>query len=195
MIKNLEEKKKIIELLTVSMASVPMTPSKDFMLLHWYRKWHDFSDGNIQLKLYQGRLVKSKTKAKEQGAEYIFEYPELDAILQDTFNEYMNKYVNMKTRKKNFSKNIDVFAEDLKSYRKSCVDSLNNELKKCGSEYSAVNTSTYLKNHKRRYITKGMLQLAKYSVFYQIDDTHRKELFRGSYEDVIDYIENYIQIK
>ena len=144
MIKNLEEKKKIIELLTVSMASAPMTPSKDFMLLHWYRKWHDFSDGNIQLKLYQGRLVKSKTKAKEQGAEYIFEYPELDAILQDTFNEYMNKYVNMKTRKKNFSKNIDVFAEDLKSYRKSCVDSLNMILteKSCSGEVMRMSLIT-----------------------------------------------------
>ena len=43
MIKNVGEKKKIIETLSVSMCSAPTTPSKKFILLQWYKKWGDFS--------------------------------------------------------------------------------------------------------------------------------------------------------
>lgn len=37
-IDNLEEKKKIIQLLTIYMCSAPMTPSKNFILSQWYKR-------------------------------------------------------------------------------------------------------------------------------------------------------------
>lgn len=82
-IDNLEEKKKIIQLLTISMCSAPMTPSKNFILTQWYKRWGDFSRGKTILRLYKGHLVKTKGQAKLEGDNCTFEYPELDVILQD----------------------------------------------------------------------------------------------------------------
>lgn len=129
-IDNLEEKKKIIQLLTIYMCSAPMTPSKNFILSQWYKRWGDFSRGKTILRLYKGHLVKTKGQAKLEGDNCTFEYPELDAILQDAVDEYTAKYVNMKTRRKNFSKNIEVFVNDLETYRKSCETELNKMLGK-----------------------------------------------------------------
>ena len=54
-IDNLEEKKKIIQLLTIYMCSAPMTPSKNFILSQWYKRWGDFSRGKTILRLYKGQ--------------------------------------------------------------------------------------------------------------------------------------------
>lgn len=180
MIKDLEEKKKIIETLTVSMCSAPMTPSKNFILTQWYKRWGDFSRGKTILRLYKGHLVKTKGQAKLEGDNCTFKYPELDAILQDAVDEYTNKYVAMDSHKGTFRKNIKVFAKELEAYRKSCVDNLNDILKQCGSKYVAVNTSSYLRHYKSGHLTKGMFDLAKYSLVYD-----NKELYSGTYDDVL----------
>lgn len=103
-IDNLEEKKKIIQLLTISMCSAPMTPSKNFILTQWYKRWGDFSRGKTILRLYRGHLVKTKGQAKLEGDNCTLEYPELDSILQDAVDEYTAKYVNMKTKKRIFQR-------------------------------------------------------------------------------------------
>ena len=134
-IDNLEEKKKIIQLLTVSMCSAPITPSKNFILIQWYKRWKDFSIKNrkdMRLRMYKGHLVESTTQAKINGKNFVWKYPELDAILQDTVDDYAAKYVNMKTRRKNFAKNIEVFISDLESYRKLCEIKLNQMLGRFG---------------------------------------------------------------
>lgn len=152
-IDNLEEKKKIIQLLTISMCSAPMTPSKNFILTQWYKRWGDFSRGKTILRLYKGHLVKTKGQAKLEGDNCTFEYPELDSILQDAVNEYTAKYVNMKTRKKNFSKNIEVFVNDLEIYRKSCETELNKMLGKNRKYVMIKNTSHYLKRYNGKSLT------------------------------------------
>lgn len=195
MISNLEEKQKIIELLTISMCSAPMTPSKNYILSQWYKKWGDFSRGKTILRLYKGHLVKTKGQAKAEGADCEWLYPELDAVLQNTVDEYTSKYVNMKTRRKNFSKNIEVFVEDLEAYRKSCENILNKKLGKYGRKISIKNTSGYLKRLRGNSLTAGMLDLAQYSVFHKFDDTHRKQLYSGTYDDVIRYVDEYIAQK
>ncbi len=183
MIKNLEEKQKIIELLTISMCSAPMIPSKEFILLQWYKKWGDFSrknNKNMRLRLYENHLVKSTTQAKLEGKNFTYEYPELDAILQDTVDEYVNKYVHKASNKTTFRKNIKVFARNLEEYRESCVDNLNKILQESGSTYVAKNTSLYLKHYKSGHLTKGFMNLATYSLIYD-----EKKLYSGSYDDVL----------
>ena len=183
MIKNLEEKKRIMQLLTVSMCSAPTTPSKEFILLQWYKKWGDFSienKKNMHLRLYKGHLVKSITQAKLEGENYTYEYPKLDAILQDTVDEYLNKYVHKASKKTNFRKNIKVFTRDLEAYRESCVDNLNKILHESGSQYVAKNTSYYLKHYKSGHRTKGLMDLAKYSLIYD-----GKKMYSGTYDDVL----------
>ena len=183
MIKNVGEKKKIIETLIVSMCSAPTTPSKKFILFQWYKKWGDFSietKESMHLRLYKGHLVKSKTQAKSEGENCVWEYPELDDILQDTVTEYESKYVIKNCHKATFRENITVFVKDLESYRRSCVDNLNAILKECGSKYIAVNTSSYLKHYKSGKLTKGLLDLAKYSLIYD-----NKKVYSGTYDDVL----------
>ena len=183
MIKDLEEKKKIIETLTVSMCSAPMTPNKSFILTEWYKKWGDFSretKKDMRLRLYKGHLVKSTTQAKLDGENCVWEYPELDEILQNTIDEYTNKYAIMKSHKTTFRKNIAVFVKDLEAYRMLCVDSLNAILEERGSKYVAINTSSYLKRYKSGKLTKGLLDLAKYSLIYD-----NKKLYSGTYDDVL----------
>lgn len=192
-IDNLEEKKKIIQLLTTSMCSAPMTPSKNFILTQWYKRWGDFSRGKTILRLYKGHLVKTKGQAKLEGDNCTFEYPELDVILQDAVDEYTAKYVNMKTRKKNFSKNIEVFVNDLETYRKSCEAELNKMLGKNRKYMMIKNTSHYLKRYNGKSLTTGMMDLAIYTVFRKFDETHRKALFTGTYDEVINYINKNIK--
>ena len=180
MIKNLEEKKKIIETLIVSMCSAPETPSKNFMLMQWYKRWGDFNSGKTRLRLYKDHLVKSTTKAKSEGTNSVFQYRDLDNILQDTVDEYTNKYVVMGSHKGTFRRNIKVFVRDLEAYRKSSVDNLNDILKQCGSKYVAVNTSSYLRHYKSGHLTKGMFDLAKYSLIY-----NNKKLYSGTYDDIL----------
>lgn len=183
MIKNLEKKKKIIETLTVSMCSAPTTPSKEFILLQWYKKWGDFSrenKKNMRLRLYKGHLVKSTTQAKLEENNFVWEYPELDNILQDVVKEYESKYVIKNCHKTTFRKNIAVFVKDLEAYRMLCVDNLNAILEECGSKYVAVNTSSYLRHYKSGKLTKGLLDLAKYSLIYD-----NKKLYSGTYDDVL----------
>lgn len=180
MIKDLEEKKKIIETLTVSMCSAPKTPSEKFIILQWHKRWNDFNNGKTILRCYKGHLVKSKTQAKLEGDNFVWEYPELDAILQDTITEYKSRYVIKNCRKTTFRKNISVFVKNLEAYRKSCVDNLNAILEECGSKYVAVNTSSYLKHYKSGKLTKGLFDLAKYSLIY-----NNKKLYSGTYDDVL----------
>ena len=183
MIKDLEEKKKIIETLTVSMCSAPTTPRKEFILLQWYKKWGDFSretKKDMRLRLYKGHLVKSTTQAKLDGENCVWEYPELDNILQDVVKEYESKYVIKNCHKTTFRKNMEVFVKDLEAYRTLCVDSLNAILEERGSKYVAVNTSFYLKHYKSGKLTKGLLDLAKYSLIY-----NNKKLFSGTYDDIL----------
>lgn len=183
MIKNVEEKKKIIQALTVSMCSAPKTPSEKFILLQWYKKWGDFSietKKNMRLRLYKGHLVKSITQAKLEENNFVWEYPELDVILQDVVKEYESKYVIKNCHKTTFRKNMAVFVKDLEAYRTSCVDNLNVILKECGSKYVAVNTSSYLKHYKSGKLTKGLLDLAKYSLIYE-----NEKLYSGTYDDVL----------
>ena len=183
MIKNLEEKKKIIETLTVSMCSAPTTPRKEFILLQWYNKWGDFSRETkkyMRLRLYKGHLVKSTTQAKLDGENCVWEYPELDEILQNTIDEYTNKYAIMKSHKGTVRKNIAVFVKDLEAYRTSCVNNLNAILEERESSYVAVNTSSYLKHYKSGKLTKGLFDLAKYSLIY-----NNKKLYSGTYDDVL----------
>ena len=183
MIKDLEEKKKIIETLTVSMCSAPMTPNKSFILTEWYKKWGDFSretKKDMRLRLYKGHLVKSTTQAKSEGVNCVWEYPELDDILQNTIDEYTNKYTIMKSHKGTVRKNISVFVKDLEAYRTSCVNNLNAILEERESSYVAVNTSSYLKHYKSGKLTKGLLDLAKYSLIY-----NNKKLYSGTYDDVL----------
>lgn len=182
-ISNLEEKQKIIELLTVSMCSAPMTPSKEFILLQWYKKWGDFSRKNnkdMRLRLYKDHLVKSTTQTKLEGEDFTYEYPELDAILQDTVDEYVNKYIRKESNKTTSRKNIKIFARDLEAYRESCVDNLNKILQESGSKYVAKNTSYYLKHYKSGHLTKGFMNLAMYSLIYD-----GKKLYSGTYDDVL----------
>lgn len=191
MIKNVEEKKKIIQLLTVSMCSAPMTPSKEFILLQWYKRWNDFSRENkkdMRLRLYKGHLVKSTTQAKLEGNSFVWEYPELDAILQDVVKEYESKYVIKNCRKTTFKKNIKVFARNLEEYRKSCVDNLNTILEERGSKYVAVNTSSYLKHYKSGHLTKGLLDLATYSLIYKDKEGKQHKLYSGKYDNVLEFI-------
>lgn len=183
MIKDLEEKKKIIEVLTVSMCSAPPIPSKEFILLQWYKKWGDFSietKKNMRLRLYKGHLVKSTTQAKLEENNFVWEYPELDNILQDVVKEYESKYVIKNCHKTTFRKNMEVFVKDLEAYRTLCVDSLNAILEERGSKYIAINTSSYLKRYKSGKLTKGLLDLAKYSLIYD-----NKKLYSGTYDDVL----------
>jgi hypothetical protein len=183
LIKNLEEKQKIIELLTVSMCSAPMTPSKNFILSQWYKKWGDFSRGKTILRLYKGHLVKTKGQARLEGDNCVFEFPELDAILKDTVDEYVNKYVHKASNKTTFHKNIKVFARDLETYRESCVDNLNKILQESGSTYVAKNTSHYLKHYKSGHLAKGFMNLATYSLIYD-----EKKLYSGTYDDVLCFL-------
>ena len=190
MIDNLEEKKKIIQLLTISMCSAPMTPSKNFILSQWYKRWGDFSRGKTILRLYKGHLVKTKGQAKLDGENCVWKYPELDAILQDTVDEYTAKYINMKTRRKNFAKNIEVFVDSLETYRKSCEAELNKMLGKNRKCMVIKNTSNYLKRYNGKSLTTGMMNFANYTVFRKFDETHRKALFTGNYDEVVRYIRN-----
>lgn len=190
MIDDLEEKKKIIQLLTISMCSAPMTPSKNFILSQWYKRWGDFSRGKTILRLYKGHLVKTKGQAKLDGENCVWKYPELDAILQDTVDEYTAKYINMKTRRKNFAKNIEVFVDSLETYRKSCEAELNKMLGKNRKCMVIKNTSNYLKRYNGKSLTTGMMNFANYTVFCKFDETHRKALFTGNYDEVVKYIRN-----
>lgn len=185
-INNLEEKKKIIELLIVSLASAPITPKKDLIVIQWHKRWKDFSIENnkdIRLRIYQGHLVKSKTQAKLEGENFTYEYPELDAILQEIVNEYMDKYVQAKCNKTTVRKNIKIFTRELETYRKSCVDNLNKILQEHGSDYVAKNTSIYVKHYKSGHLTKGLMDLAKYSLIY-----NGNKLYSGTYDEVLRFL-------
>lgn len=193
-IDNLEEKKRIIQLLTLVQCSAPMTPSENFMLTQWQSRWKgDFSRDKTVLRLHKGHLVNTKGQAKLEGDNCTFEYPELDAILQDTFDEYRTKYVDMKARKKNVRKNIEVFVDNLETYRKSCVAELNEMVGKIKNKHIVVeNTSGYLKRYNGR-LTTGLMDLAKYTVYRKFNNTkYRKILFTGTYDEVIGYIKSIL---
>lgn len=169
MIENVEEKKKIMELLTVAMHSAPLTPIKESILSQWNKRWNDFS--------------------KDENS--LCEYSESDRILQDTIDEYKAKYVKTtKGQKENCKKNIEVFVENLESYRKSCEDELNIRIGKYKNKIFVKSTSKYLKRIKGNSLTRGMFDLARYSVFCSYD--HKKKLYSGSYDNVSRYIDKYI---
>lgn len=52
------------------------------------------------------------------------------------------------------------------------------------------NTSHYLKRYNGKSLTTGMMDLANYTVFRKFDETHRKVLFTGTYDEVVSYIRN-----
>lgn len=188
---NIKEKMKIIELELI-LNGRPMPPSKKQILTLWGKKWNDFYCGKTRLKVYRGHLVEFKGQAKKDGEDFKIKFPELDKVLDDLVEEYLQKYV--KCTEHNYKqKNVDTFVRNLENYRKSCESELNRMLKRYKGTVIVINTSSYLRNinWKKIRVTRGMTRLATYTVYRRFDNGYKKAVFNGNYKQVVAFIEEY----